>query len=277
MRWLRLARTDVADARRNRTLYVVLGLFVLTGALGGYILGRLATLGFPGSLTFPVLVLQAMSVLVPLVALSITYDAVVDKRADGTLALLLGLPYLRRDVALGTYVGRFVITALGTVVGVATIAVVGVVVAGEAALAGAGQLGFALALVFALVAVFTGIGLALSLSTRSSTLAVGGAFLVLVAFVFLWGALLQLLVFVVNGFTFSGPQPEWVPFLHALNPVNAFKALASTRFLGFEGIGGLLTSGATFYQTELFASVVMAGWAVLVPLAGFLRFQRSDL
>jgi ABC-2 type transport system permease protein len=278
MRWLRLARDDVAEARRDRSLYAIGLMFAILGALAGWVLGEITKSGAPSPLGFSLVALQLFAVLVPVEAVMASYDSIVDRRSLGSLHLLLGLPYLRRDVFLGSYAGRVVLSLVATVVAVAAMAVVGALLGGADALTDPVSIGLVVALTATLAVVFTGIGLAFSMVTRSSNLAGIGSFLVLVLLVFLWGVFVNLLVFLATRLGVeTSMDAAWVTFVHSLNPHNAFKALASTRFAGFEEIGALLTAGGAFYQTALFAALVLSGWAVVVPGLAYLRFRGADL
>lgn len=278
MRWARLARDDVIESWRDRSLWALLVLFVLVGALSGWLLGESAKSGLTGDLTFPLLIILLMGVLVPLVGVGITYDSVVGKRAVGSLHLLLGLPYLRRDVAFGTYVGRWVLTMVGVLVGVAVSGLVAALIAGGRAMPDPLDLLIALGLVALLAVAFVGIGLAFSMVTRSSTIAATGAFLSVVAFVFLWASVLvQSLVFLANQLGIAGSDPWWPTLLNAINPYHAYQALAATQFIDVGGMGTVLTSGETLYQTPIFAAGVIVFWAVVIPGLSYLSFQKADL
>lgn len=57
----------------------------------------------------------------------LSYAAIVKRREDGQLTLLLGLPHNRRDVVIGTYLGRFVILTLALAAGTITAAILALV------------------------------------------------------------------------------------------------------------------------------------------------------
>ena len=272
-RWLRIARNDLEEARRDRTLLGLGAVFVVVGLLSGYLLGEISGFTSPG-VAFGVLFLQLMGVFVPLTAVGVTYERIVGRRADGSLKLLLGMPYLRADVVAGTYVGRALVVCIATVLGFATV-VVASLIFGASLPTGLVPLQ-ALLLTLALGVVFTGIAVTVSCVTASTTRAAMLGFLLTVLMVFLWGALVTGLVWLVNGFEAVSTTPAWATLLQALNPANAFKALASTLVPTFGGVVGLV-DGSAIYRTPAFAVAVMAAWGLLVPLLGFLRFRGADL
>lgn len=272
-RWLRIASNDVQEARRDRTLLALGAVFVVLGIVLGYLLAQGTGFADPGT-TYGVLVLQLFGVLVPLTAVGITYERVVGRRADGSLKLLLGLPYLRADVVLGSYVGRAVLTTTITVVAAVTVLAASVAF-GAAVPTGTVPLA-ALALTLVLGIVFTGLALTVSCVTTTTSRAAMLTFLATVVMLFLWGPLVTGLVWLVNGFQFAAGEPAWATFLQTLNPVNAFKTLASMVVPTFEGVSRLV-DGQTVYRTPGFAMAVLAAWSLLVPLLGYLRFRDADL
>jgi len=272
-RWLRIARNEVGEVRRDRTLLALVALFTLLGVLLGYLLAQGVGFAEPGT-TYAVLVLQLLGILVPLVAVGITYERLVGRRVDGSLKLLLGLPYLRWDVLLGSYVGRAVVTIAVTVVAFISILLSSVVFGAGVP---TGPLPVqAFLLIVALGVVFTGIGITASSVTSTTSRAAMLTFLVTVVMLFLWGPAVTGLVWIVNGFQFAAAEPAWATFLQTLNPVNAFKGLASMLVPTFEGVAGLV-GGETAYQTPAWAVGVLATWAVVVPLLGYRRFRSADL
>ncbi|MEF8782543.1 MAG: ABC transporter permease subunit [Haloarculaceae archaeon] len=264
MRWDRLARKNVGDARRSRSLYGVVGLFVLTGGLVGY-LGSGAS-GNGSSVLSSTLGL--MGFLVPVVALGLTYESVAGPRTDGSLQFLLALPYSRRDVVLGTYVGRIAVLAAGVCAGYIALAVAmlpaGVVVSPVTFVV-------VLAVILALSLAFVAIGVGISTGVRSTMAAGALAFGSFILAFIIWGSLPGLIVYTINGFSPPASPPDWAPLFRTLNPLTAFRVVASESI---EGAGGV---GSGVVQSLPLAVAVLAGWTTLAPLAGYLRFRSDDL
>ena len=113
-----IAVKEMRDGLRNRWV-------IATTAL----LAALAlTLAFMGSaptgtvkvspLGVTIVSLSSLSIfLVPLIALLLSYDAIVGEAERGTLSLLLTYPVKRWQVVVGKFVGHLGILALATVVG----------------------------------------------------------------------------------------------------------------------------------------------------------------
>ena len=109
---------EIRDGMRNRW---VLAVTLLLAALA-------LSLGFLGSaptgsvkvdpLTVTVVSLSSLSIfLVPLIAMLLSYDAIVGEVDRGTMALLLSYPVARWQVVVGKFFGHLAILALATIVG----------------------------------------------------------------------------------------------------------------------------------------------------------------
>lgn len=115
--WIITAK-EIRDALRNR--------WVLAAAL---LLAALAlSLGFLGSaptgsvkadpLTVTVVSLSSLSIfLIPLIAMLLSYDAVIGEIERGTMALLLSYPVSRRQILVGKFIGHLAVLALATASG----------------------------------------------------------------------------------------------------------------------------------------------------------------
>jgi ABC-2 type transport system permease protein len=270
MRWHRIVRKELLDARRTRTLLTTVGLFVLVGGLMGYFSGGLRT--GPVARQLPVALLGASAFLVPLVALGISYRAVVGPRADGSLGFLLALPYDRRDVLVGTYAGQVAVLAASLLAGFLALGVTALL---RGVLVSPAVTATALVASVALGVVFVAIGIGISTAVGSPRTAGAAAFVAFALFFFFWSSVPGLLAYVLNGFSVPAEPPAWGPAVRTLNPVAAFGIVADALVPGGEFGAGALT-GETLRSVPL-AAGVMLGWAVLAPLAGYLRFRNADL
>lgn len=254
-------RRNVLDPVRSRSIWVYLGVFALVFGLVGYMIGSSVGGGYS------MLVPEIMAVLAPLAALAFTYDAIAGPRQSGSLRVLLSYPYTRRELVLGTLVGRIVVVAVGIVVGVLVGALALMLFGGNVdfgeLLVG---LGLTLLLSTAIVALALGISASVSTSSRAAVVAFG-IYLLFFAF---WGLIPTLVRWVLGGFSFpAGPTPEWVAIWNQLNPIEAFRTATGSFFQG--------PTGDVFYHSLWFSILVLVGWFVLSTLIGLVRFERTDL
>lgn len=271
MRWHRIARKDIRDATRTRTLLVTVGIFTLVGGAQGYLS---TTTGDEAALaeTLPLVVLTAMTLLVPIVALGLSYEGIAGPRTSGSLQFLLGLPYSRGDYFLGTYVGRAALVSAGVVAGFAALTL-GAAVSGV--LVSPAKTVLALCLATLLGVVFVAIGISISASVRSTSGAGALAFGAFVLLFFFWSSLPGALAYIANGFSAPETLPGWAPYVRSLNPVSSFQVLVDALVAGSDtSTGGLLGESVDSVWLSL---AVLVGWVTLVPLAAFRRFGNGDL
>lgn len=113
-----IAHKEFKDGLRNRwviAITLLLAVFALSlSFLGSAPIG--ATKASPLAIT--VVSLASLSIfLLPLIALLLSYDAIVGDIERGTMALLLSYPLSRWQVVLGKYSGQLMILAVATVIG----------------------------------------------------------------------------------------------------------------------------------------------------------------
>ncbi|WP_435180060.1 ABC transporter permease subunit [Halorussus sp. AFM4] len=261
MSWRVVAERDALDPHRSRSGWVYLAVYALLFGLLGYLSA--------GSVPLGASLATVAAYFVPLTALTAGYQAVVGSRQNGGLRVVLSFPHTRREVVVGTAVGRAVVIATLVTISFAVAALIRLVTDGVPDL---GVLAVAWALSVALGAAVASFSVALSASVRTTNRAAVLAFGSFLLFAGLWGQIPTAVRFVLNGFSFpSGPTPEWVAAFAQLNPTTAFQ----TALRGLAP--GSSLPGGPFYQTAWFALLVLAAW-LCVPLAlGSLRFERSDL
>ncbi|MDO5667839.1 MAG: ABC transporter permease [Alcaligenaceae bacterium] len=115
---LSISMKEIRDGLRNRwvlatTLLLVIFALVL-GLLGTAPTGTVKV----DPLTVTLVSLSSLSIfLIPLIALLLSYDAIVGEIERGTMSLLLSYPVARWHVLAGKFIGHVIILAIATVVG----------------------------------------------------------------------------------------------------------------------------------------------------------------
>lgn len=271
MRWHRLARKDVHDSVRNWSLYGLVALFVLVGGAMGYFGSGM---GSDGATGLPLVFTSMLGFLLPVVALGTSYASIAGPRTDGSLKFLLALPYSRRDVVLGTYVGRILVVTLPVVAGFLALAVGSLI---------GGTLVSPLTVLVALVGVpilavpFVAIAVGISTAVRSTTIAGLLAFVMFVLVFGLWQTIPGWVATALNGFSPPPSPPEWAPLFRSLNPLTAFQLVFEALVEAVLAVDTGFGIGGDGIQSVPLAVAVLAGWAGLPPLAGFLRFRNDDI
>lgn len=283
-----VAWKDFEDAIRSRVLIALAVVFVLFTVGGTYLFAEV--IGFAAAGNAPPVVSLIFSLLgpivvfVPLIGVMTGYKSVVGERESGQMKLLLSLPHTRRDVVFGKLLGRVAVLAVAIVAGFAAAAGMAVVLYNSFPVVDYTL--FTLATV-ALGAVYLAFAIGLSASTGSGSVALWGSLGFFVLFQFLWGFVVQLLVYVVNGF--SSPQgfsfgfgyfppnraPDWYRLVQSLSPGNAYQSAVGS-FLP-QNPGPAAGGSVPYYLEGWFGVVVLAIWIVVPLVLGYLRFQQADL
>lgn len=279
MTWVAVANKDFADAIRSRTLWVLVGIFVLVGIGAAFAFGEVLTRPGPGSpgMTDFVLFLRApLSWLVPLLALLAGYKSIAGERASGSIKLLLSLPHDRVDVIAGKLAGRTAVVTTALSAGfIATFAAALVTIsdvdpAPFMSLAG---------LTFLLGAAFVSLGICFSSLTRSTSRAAAGAIGVFALFTFIWTQIPRAIYTLLNDSSFPAPgnYPEWYFVVRRLSPVGAYNGAVFDLGPGRDQLQALLGSEVPVYLEGWVGVIVLAVWIVLPAGLGYLRFRQVDL
>lgn len=277
-----VARKDFQDAVRSRWLLALTALFVLIVSVVVYVLRPAPGQTVSTSALIGAVQGALVTTLVPLIALVVSYNAVVGERETGSLKLLLSLPHSRSDVVFGKLAGRSAAIAVPVSVGFLLPALVAAI--GPLSLRPLTFLGYVL-LMLVLSTAFVAIAVGFSAGVASNRLAIAGAVGLYFLFVPLWGA-------VRSGLQFAlvlGGTPEWLPLsggqvllaLQLINPTGSFKIVAGEFVSGLLFAAGQagVEGGAGGYalQTEIAAVAMLLAWILLPPLLGLIRFESADL
>jgi ABC-2 type transport system permease protein len=272
MAWRTIAKKD-ARSVLDSTLYGYgLGFVALAFVIGGYALPMVQDA--PTSADFATYMIDASTLLLPLVGLILGYKAIVGERASGRLGLLLSLPHSRRDVVIGKLVGRG-----GPLV--AAIAA-GVLAGSWLVYYPFGSFDPLVVLAYLLLTIcygvaFVGIALAISTLTTSEHLATAGAFGTFFVAVVIWPRLDTVFELALEQVGLAdGGLPNWALFVHGLAPNMVYQRVLEGFYASSPG-GPYLSDGAAWYLGEWVALGLLLAWTV-VPIAfGYLRFQSTDL
>jgi Cu-processing system permease protein len=258
-----IAAKELRDGMRNRwviaTTALLAALALTLAFLGAAPTGTVKVT----ALAVTVVSLSSLTIfLVPLIALLLSYDAIVGEVDRGTMALLLAYPVARWQVMLGKFAGHLGILGFATVVGygVAGLALQWVGHEDRGA-----WIAFAIMVASSMLlgAVFISIGYFVSTLVRDRGTAGGIAIGVWLFFVLLYDMMLLGVLVADQGRTVTA---DVLNLLLLSNPADAYRLLnltASADVSGFAGVAGL---GA---RTGLGPAVLVGALAtwVIVPLA----------
>ncbi|WP_135536081.1 ABC transporter permease subunit [Halostella pelagica] len=272
MTWSDIAYKDVNDAGRSKTIWLLFGLLLVLSVGYAYLHRYVGEEAFSPFITG---LSRIVGVGLPLLAILLGYKSIIHERSSGSLLLTLSLPHDRRDLAVGTFVGRSLVLLVPTLVALVVAGAAGAAFYGTDGLATYPWFLFATAL-YGLS--FVGIAVGLSMSTtvdRWVTFGALGGYLLLVTF---WEAFHSVTLLLLHRFDFTvlTDLPDWALLFRLVEPWQAYN-----RLLRF-GVDTSLASryvgdGVPVYVDWWMGIVLLVAWTC-VPLAlGFYRFSRSDL
>ena len=256
-----LIRHEFLERTRDRWVLVISILFaLLASAVGMY--GQ-AVDSEAGRLTGPSLVTLA-SLLVPLVALVLSHDAIVGERERNTLGLLLSLPVGRFEVVLAKLVGRGAALVVAVVVGIGAAML-------SSAPGPARTLWSLIGPTLLLGLAFLGLGMLISTVAKRQTSAASMVVVVWFGLVFFYDLGLLALLVATDG----AISQDWVATLVLANPSGLYRVQMLEAFAGAESLSEL--GWTTGLPGPMSVSMLWAGWLVVPAcLSGWL-LSRSKV
>jgi Cu-processing system permease protein len=268
-----IAGKELRDGLRNRWVAAATlllgGLSISLAFVGSVPVGTVGV----DRLAVAVVGLSSLTIyLIPLIALLLSYDAVVGEMERGTMLLLLTYPVRRSQVLVGKFLGHTAILAFATVVGYGAAGVALVLQTGD----DGGWEAFAAMTVSSILlgCVFLALGYLVSTLVRERATAAGIAVVLFLFFVLLYDLALLGLLTADKGHYIG---TEIFSVLLLINPADTYRlfnlsGLEKVReFAGLAGMSGEVRIGRGVLVS------IMAAW-VLVPLAAAAgRFRRREL
>ena len=266
---------EFMDGRRNRWLqsitvllfFLALGIAYLGGAVAGQI-------GFTG-LSNTIVSLASLAVLImPLIALLLSYDAIVGEDESGTLLLLSAYPIRKRDFFLGKWLGRCAVLAVSLLLGFGSAALVLLFTTGTEALPLISAFTVFIVSALLLGMSFTAVGMWISSISRTRTQAAGIALIVW----FFTAVLFDLLL--LGGLVLTqGQVDSWLlAGVLLLNPTDVFRMMNFWLFQDMQTHTGLMQiqQDVGFHLVQLLLAAI--AW-VIAPLGlayyQFKHWQQS--
>lgn len=293
-----VARKDFRDAIRSQWLLALSALFVVAFALPALIRFSLGVgLGErQGATEIMVLFIRFMksgtAVLVPIIAIVVTYASITREQESGTLKLLLALPHSRADVVVGKLLGRSAVVALPIAFG---FLIAGIVLIPSTPVGAMWRFGAFALLTVILGVVFVGLSLGISAAADSDRQAMVGSVGVFMAGSVFWGPATGRIASSLETYAGITTQSRYLVelFLKLLNPIAAYKTLvdsliapsemaARQQLFGFflfpdPAAQKALGESLPFYFTDPFVVVLLLLWFIVPVYVGMEVFERADL
>ena len=269
-----IALRELRTAMRNRW---VLAATLLLAAFGlSLVLVGSAPTGTLGSSRLAVAIVSLTNLgifLVPLIALLLSFDAVVGDVERGTMLLLLAHPVERWQVIGGKFLGHLGVLAIATVLGYGA-AAVALIATGEAR--SAEWIGFTLLLGSTLLlgASFIALGYAASVVVRERATAAGLALGIWIILIILFDLVVLGVLAATRG---EGIPPGAVEVVLMLNPADVYRLLNFTSLEGPATAAGLagMTGDLAIGPGVLLG--VLVAWIALPLGFAWALFHRMEL
>jgi Cu-processing system permease protein len=269
-----LALKEVRDGLRNR--WVAMTILVLTAlSLSLYFLGS-APIGSTkvDSLAVTQVSLVSLSVyLLPLIALMLSFDALVGEFERGTMLLLLTYPVARWQLIVGKFLGHMLILLLAILVGCGSIALI-IMLTGDDTAHNWPAYGSMMASSWLLGGVFVALGYFISAVVRERATAVGAA-------IGLWLSLVVLYDLALLGALLADEEQvigqQLLATLLVANPTDAYRVFNLTAVEGVSQVAGLADIAAKAGVGQAVPVLVLGAWVLAGVVATIVVLYRREL
>ena len=273
--WI-LAQKEVRDGLRNR--WVAVSILLLTAlSLAMYFLGSAATGSTKvDSLAITLVNLVSLSVyLLPLIALMLSFDALVGEFERGTMLLLAAYPIARWQIVAGKFLGHMLILLLAILISYGGTVLI-ITLTSDDVTQNWIAYGLMMASSWLLGGVFVGLGYLISAIVRERATAVGAA-------VGLWLVLVVLYDLALLGALLADAEQaiseQVLTTLLMLNPTDAYRVFNLTSTEGISQAVGLadIAANSGIASGVPLPLLVLGAWVLAAMLATTWMFYRREL
>jgi Cu-processing system permease protein len=269
-----LAQKELRDGLRNR--WVAMMVFVLTAlSLSMYFLGS-AAIGTMkiDNLVVTLVNLVSLSVyLLPLIALMLSFDALVGEFERGTMLLLAAYPIARWQIVVGKFLGHMLILLLALLVSYGATALI-ITLSGDNATGNWVAYGLMMASSWLLGGVFMALGYLISAIVRERATAVGAA-------VGLWLSLVVLYDLALLGALLADEEQviseQLLTTLLMVNPTDAYRVFNLTSTDSISQAVGLADIAARAGIGQGVPLLVLGAWVLAAMATTIAMLYRREL
>ncbi|WP_374649829.1 ABC transporter permease subunit [Dongia sp.] len=267
-----LAQKEISDGLRNRWVLgatlLLAGLAFALSFLGSAPTGQLGV----KPLAVVVVSLSSLTIfLMPLIALLISYDAIVGEVERGCMLLLLTYPITKTQILLGKFIGHTGILSIATFVGYG-LAGAAVALGGDTDAASWRAFGGLIVTSIMLGCSFLSLAYWVSASVRERSTAAGIAIGIWFVMVVIYDLFLMGILIGSKGWI----DESIFPYLLLANPADIYRLVNLTVFENIRSFSGMagLSAQAQFGPTTLLAA--LTAWIGIPLLLAGWRFCRSE-
>jgi len=273
MLWV-LAQKELRDGLRNRWIAAAI-ILLGTLALALSLLGSAPTGSVRASeLDITVISLASLSVyLIPLIALMLSFDALVGEFERGTMMLLLTYPVTRWQVIIGKFIGHVLILFVAIFAGYGGAILIMTMLTGGSI---EGWQAYGIMMISSLIlgAVFIALGYLLSVLVKERATAAGTAIGLWLVFVVLYDLLLFAALLLDEGQLID---QQLFSILMLISPTDSYRILNLSLFEGVSQAAGIAGIASEAGMSGALLISVMLLWVVVPLMTTLFVFQRREL
>ena len=215
--------------------------------------------------------------LIPIIALMLSYAAIVGEIERGSMSAFLALPVKRFEIILGKFIGLSTVLALSLLAG---FGIAGIIIG-----LNLGEFNFGEYFVFLLSSILLGmvfvcLGLFASSFFKRRSTSMGMAVFFWFFFTMIWSIVtIGLVTVTAEDLTsiFSDGLPDWYFAIEMINPLSAFNGLVSIDIESVTNTNQqFIGSYPDFYSTPILTMILLI-WLFVFMILSILIFKKRDL
>jgi len=269
-----IAKKEFLDNYRNKWIIAVSVIFLILTLVISYF----STQGGVGWKDLDITIGAMMffvQILIPIIALMLSYATIVGEREKGSLSLLLSYPVKRDEVIAGKFFGLSSVVAVATLIG---FGISGIIIGINVKDVKWGDYGIFILSSILLGLVYISLAMFFSCLLNKRSSAIGAAIFTWFLFAIIWNTILFGILVANYGFdkiaNESWMAPNWYYVGSIINPLSAFSLLVSLNVAPVQAdIVGKLPS---FYTTEI-SLLILFLWIIIPLLVALFIFNKKDI
>jgi Cu-processing system permease protein len=271
---LLIAKKEIMDNIRNKWIIFMTGVFAFLTLIISYF-GSFGGGWQSVGLTIAGM-MSLVQYLIPIIALMLSYGAVVGEIERGSMSAFLSLPVKRFEIILGKFVGLSTVLAVSIIAG---FGIAGIIIGLNVGEINIGEYLFFLVASILLGTVFISLGLFASSFFKRRSTSMGMAVFLWFFFTMIWSVItLGVASMIVDiGSIATGNIPDWYYAIEMINPLSSYNGLVSINIESVSGMGQqFIGSYPDFYSTPILTFVLLI-WLIVFLTLSILLFKKRDL
>ncbi|MBS3748330.1 MAG: ABC transporter permease [Candidatus Thermoplasmatota archaeon] len=271
---LLIAKKEIMDNIRNKWIIFMTGVFAFLTLIISYF-GSFGGGWQSVGLTIAGM-MSLVQYLIPIIALMLSYGAVVGEIERGSMSAFLSLPVKRFEIILGKFLGLSSVLAVSIIAG---FGIAGIIIGINVGEINIGEYLFFLVSSILLGMVFVCLGLFASSFFKRRSTSMGMAVFLWFFFTMIWSVItIGVASMIVDiGSIATGNIPDWYYAVEMINPLSSYNGLVSVNIESVSNMGQqFIVTYPDFYSTPILTFVLLV-WLIVFLALSILVFKKRDL